>query len=55
LKELTYLLQFKLHNEDLIATPVNDETISYLNSNLTKVQSAVVTKVIYKDDGSLVD
>ncbi len=55
LKELTYLLRFKLHNEDLITTPVNDETISYLNSNLTKVQSAVVTKVIYKDDGSLVD
>jgi len=55
LKELTYLLQFKLNNEDLITTSVSDETASYLNSNFTKVQSAVVTKVIYKDDGSLVD
>jgi|GEM_PF-671505 len=53
LKELTYLLRFKLRNEDLIETPVNDETTSYLESTFTKPQAMVITKVIYRADGTL--
>ncbi|MCL8211217.1 UvrABC system protein B [Mesoplasma sp. JKS002658] len=48
LRELEYILKFKLSNEDLIETKISNETEDYVDSTFTKRQALTITKVLYK-------